>query len=129
LVVVVSAGNEGGRAWKRVTFPGDVTAAITVGACSADGKRRRHSSGSGAVSEQTVKPDFVTDSVGQGSSISTPAVTGLVACLREKFPEATRLELFEALKASASNLASPNADIGYGVPNGTKAFKALGSAP
>lgn len=120
LVVVVSAGNEGDRAWKYLTFPADVKDAITVGSTDFDGLERHTSSGWGVTYVDYVKPDIATYPAPIGNSNTAPVMTGLIACLLELKPMA-REELKRLLTQNASLAKQPTRELGHGVPN-TKAI-------
>lgn len=127
LIAVVSAGNEGDNDdWRVVTAPGDVEEAITVGSADVDGKSRSDASGMGSPAAPFVKPDLVAASGHRGaSSVATAAVTGLVGCMRQARPKATRAEIREALFTAGSNAARPNRSIGHGIVDATAAVTAL----
>lgn len=115
LVFVQSAGNEGDKAWKYISFPADVRRAITVGSCDFDGKSRFHSSALGHEQADCIKPDFAVPASPMGTSFSTPVITGLCACLLElrKMP---RDSLIDLLHASGTQASDPDRETGYGVP-------------
>ncbi|MFN3230301.1 MAG: S8 family serine peptidase, partial [Asticcacaulis sp.] len=124
LVAVVSAGNEGRSDWGRITFPGDVAEALTVGSVQRDLKTRRPSSGKGPESGP-IKPDLCLATGKGASSMATALTAGLVACLREAFPDATRAQLLDALRDSGTQAKAPTREIGYGVPQAPLAIAAL----
>lgn len=105
LVFVQSAGNEGDKAWRNVSFPADVWQVITVGSCDSDGVSRSRSSGVGREDAGYVKPDFVAGASPLGTSFSTPVIAGLCACLLEYRPM-ERGELIGLLHASARGRSS-----------------------
>lgn len=128
LIVVASAGNQGDDSWRYVTAPGDVEAALTVGAIRRSLAEREPASGIGRGDVPFVKPDLMIASGRRGaSSVATAVVTGLVACLLEARPGLTRSQVVGALKNTASNAPSPNREIGYGVPNASAALAAIRS--
>jgi hypothetical protein len=57
-----------------------------------------------------------------GTSLSTPLVAGVAACVLSARPELTPMQLREALRATASNAAAPDNSIGWGIVD---AYKAL----
>ena len=115
LVFVQSAGNEGDKAWRNVSFPADVRQVITVGSCDSDGVSRSRSSGVGREDVGYVKPDFVAGASPLGTSFSTSVIAGLCACLLEYRPM-ERGELIELLHASGTRAAAPGCELGYGIP-------------
>ena len=58
LLIVVSAGNEGGNNWGKITFPGDVDGVLTVGAVSPNLKPA-YFSGRGFTADGRIKPDIM----------------------------------------------------------------------
>ncbi|MGX6646709.1 S8 family serine peptidase [Maricaulaceae bacterium MS644] len=125
LIIVASAGNQGRSDWRVVTAPGDAEHAITVGSAQHGGAARRPTSGVGNPQADFIKPDFVISSGRGASSVATGVVTGLVACLRQAFPDASRDQIRAALRFAGSNRAAPNREIGYGVPDGARALAHL----
>ncbi len=124
LVAVVSAGNEGRSDWGRITFPGDVAEALTVGSVESDLKTRRPTSGKGP-DTGPIKPDLCLATGKGASSVATALTAGLVACLREAFPQATRAQLLQALRNSGTQAKAPTRETGYGVPQAALAIAAL----
>lgn len=119
IIIVSSAGNEGNKKWRYITFPSDVKEVISVGSTDFDGLTKYQSSGIGVDYVDYIKPEIATYPVPIGNSNTAPVITGLIACLLEKFPidrESTKQLLIE----SASNFNSPNREIGFGVPNTSK---------
>lgn len=115
LVFVQSAGNEGDKAWKYITFPGDVREVLTIGSTSFDGKSRFHSSGIGREEADYIKPDLAVGGSPIGTSFSTPVVAGLCACVLE-CRRMDRKTLIALLHAAGTQAATPNREIGYGIP-------------
>jgi subtilisin family serine protease len=137
MLVVASAGNEGGNSWKRILTPGDADSALTCGSVN-NSKIIASTSGRGPNASGIIKPDVcmlgapgivfntsgTTSSVG-GTSIATPELAGLAACLWESKPNATPYQLRKVIKESGHIASSPNNDLGYGVPDFGNAYKAL----
>ena len=114
MVVVQSAGNEGKNKWRHISFPGDVAEAVTVGAADSEGTGRSGKSGTGYY-PPPVKPDLVVYDSPNGTSFSTPVVTGLCAALMGYRPMKRR-ELIRLLHASGTRSAAPDLETGYGIP-------------
>lgn len=114
MVVVQSAGNEGKNKWRHISFPGDVAEAVTVGAADSEGTGRSGKSGTGYY-PHPVKPDLVVYDSPNGTSFSTPVVTGLCAALMGYRPMERR-ELIRLLHASGTRSAAPDLETGYGIP-------------
>jgi len=54
---------------------------------------------------------------GNGTSYATPILAGAVACLWQANPTKTNMQILAALKATASQSATPNNSYGWGIPN------------
>jgi len=137
MIVIVSAGNFGNTHWHYISAPADAENAITVGAIDTSGNIADFSS-RGPTYDGRVKPELV--SIGKnliteksagifgsvnGTSFSTPIITGLTACLLLAFPDADCSAIKNALILSSNNYMSPDSTIGYGIPDFEKAFNIL----
>ena len=127
LVVVAAAGNQGPSPGS-VTAPGSSRKIITVG--SSDMMNGRMAvSGRGPTSECVCKPDLVAPgsriiscipggryAYGEksGTSMSTPMVSGAIACMLEKDPYLTNMEIKMMLKESADDMGLPHNQQGWG---------------
>lgn len=130
IVVVTSAGNEGNDpSWRLVTPPGDAIGTLAVGSVNASGVRSSFSS-LGPTADGRIKPEVVAlgsgtalirrtggISTGSGTSYAAPLVASLVSGALQRYPDITRAELIEALQQSASLAATPNNQLGFGIPN------------
>lgn len=137
ILVVASAGNDGGSTWKKILTPGDADSALTCGSVDIN-RIIAPTSGRGPNAAGVRKPDVcmlgapgvvfnnsgTTSSVG-GTSIATPELAGLAACLWGTKPNATPYQLRKAIRESAHIASSPNNDLGYGVPDFSKASLSL----
>ncbi len=133
IVVVCSAGNEGGIAWQIITAPADARDVLAVASVNSGGQRSTTSSiGPSAdgrikpdvaalgVNTSVIKPDGSAGSA-SGTSLSSPLVASLVAGVWQRYPQLTNKELIEAVRTSASQADNPDFLLGYGIPN----FKAV----
>ncbi|MDR0332522.1 MAG: S8 family serine peptidase [Dysgonamonadaceae bacterium] len=133
MLLVVSAGNEGNKPWQKTTAPGDAHNVITVGAVGTDGEIANFSS-HGLTADGRIKPDIV--SVGRetivigrygvvrtanGTSFSSPFVTGLIASLWSINPDLHRSEVIDIVKQSSDRFHSPDTVFGKGIPDFQKA--------
>jgi serine protease AprX len=129
MVVVNSAGNEGNKTWTYQLTPADASNVLSVGAVAADSTRAVFSS-IGPISDGRIKPDVMAMGVsvavqwidgsivrGNGTSYAAPIVSGLVACLWQKMPTLTSLQLVEFLRKSSHLYITPTNFYGYGIPN------------
>lgn len=135
IAVVVSAGNAGNSSWRLVTPPADASEVIAVGSITASGLKSTFSS-IGLTSDGRIKPDVValgsgtslvlpngSIATGSGTSFASPLVAGLAVGLRQKFPQLTVSELYQAIINSADQYYSPDNLKGYGVPDFSSASK------
>lgn len=119
LIFIQAAGNEGREndPWGYNVFPGDVKEVITVGAVNHEGMRRTDYSSPGWTGTPYLKPDvcaYATPPL-EGSSFTTPVITGLCAALLEH-RRISRKEMITLLHTSGNNASYPNHEIGYGTP-------------
>lgn len=129
VVVVVSAGNEGNKAWKYITAPADGDSVIAVGAVNSDEEYVSFSS-VGPSADAQIKPEVAAKGgsttvatpsnfvgMSNGTSFAAPLITGLVAGIKQAFPNLTAMQLREILLASGTQASQPDNFLGYGVPN------------
>jgi hypothetical protein len=140
IIVCNSAGNEGASNWNYIIAPADADSIISVGAVD-DQMNYAWFSSNGPTSDGRVKPTvaaqgqgtFVADLsnngvfAGNGTSFSSPVIAGMMACLWQCNPNATNLQVIEALKQSASQFSNPDTSLGYGIPNLPLACQILAS--
>ena len=134
VVVVTAAGNQGPRPGS-ITAPGSSKKVITVG--SSDLLEGRSAiSGRGPTAE--CEPDIVAPGnkimscvpgkpysygVKSGTSMSTPLVTGAIACALEKNPALTNTDIKTMLMNSADDMGLPQNLQGWGKFNRRKFLK------
>ncbi|PHS09717.1 MAG: serine protease [Kordia sp.] len=131
MVVINAAGNSGsdGSWGGRVGVPADGPNVFTIGAVNSAGTYAFFSS-KGPTSDNRLKPDVCVQgqgasyintsgnvSAGNGTSYSSPLLAGGVACLWQSLPGKTNAEIIQYVKESASIYATPNNELGYGIPN------------
>ena len=137
ILCVASAGNEGAYSWKYVSAPADAPDILSVGAVTLTQDRVSFSS-IGPTADGRIKPEVsalglqtvVGDANGNittanGTSFSAPLVTGLVAGFWQVYPQLTNLEVVEKIKASGTNSIAPNNEIGFGVPDFSRASETV----
>jgi serine protease AprX len=139
MVVVVSAGNQGGTPWHYISAPADADSVLSVAAMNADGVIASFSS-RGPSSDGRVKPDvtavgqgtWLADPAtgirqGNGTSLSAPVITGLAACLRQALPAVSAATLVQAVRESSDRFTRPDSAFGYGIPDMALALYLAGS--
>lgn len=127
LTVVAAAGNDGPDSGS-VTAPGCSRKVITVGSSDML-EGRRGTSGRGPTADCIFKPDLVTEGRGiiscsanpnqwyekkSGTSMSTPVISGAIACFLEKHPGRSNVRIKQALKKSCEDLGYPRNIQGWG---------------
>lgn len=142
MLVVASAGNDGDAAgWGKILTPGDADSALTCGSVDAS-KNVASSSGRGPNAAGVMKPDVCmmgapgvvltgsgsSASVG-GTSIATPQLAGLAACLWASNPKVTPAVLRAVIRDCAHLSAAPDNIAGWGVPDFGKASLSFDSVP
>lgn len=133
MIVVIAASNDGDAPWKLLRFPADADSCLTVAAVDRAGKYLGFSS-LGYRKNGRQKPDVAAlggltaqlDALGgltqsNGTSYAAPLIAGLAAGLWQAFPQATNMQIVEAIRRSGSHYYTPNDSIGYGIPNFEKA--------
>jgi hypothetical protein len=134
ILVVSSAGNEGNISWETITAPADAKGIIAVGAINNNFNRAGFSS-IGPTSDGRIKPELMAFGTGvtlwrrpekpstsSGTSFSSPQIAALAAGLIQANPEWTNVELRERLLLSGSQYNDPDSELGYGVPDFTRAM-------
>jgi hypothetical protein len=140
ILVVNSAGNEGGSAWQYVGAPADGDSVFSIGAVDASGNYAYFSS-TGPTADGRTKPDVTAQgegttvvsgwgTVGQGSgtSFSSPIMAGALACLWQSTPSFSAEQIRAAVRSTSSMSAAPDQRYGWGIPNLMNA-RTLLSAP
>jgi len=142
VILVNSAGNEGGNSWNIITAPADGPNVIAVGAVNASGGLVSFSS-RGPTADGRLKPDVMAMGSGvyvvspnssskftfaSGTSFSCPLTAGVVAQIVSAHPEVTPQQMLEVLRATASRANAADNDFGYGIVDAKAAVTALGPA-
>jgi len=130
IMVVVAAGNNGSAG---VAFPGCVSYATTVGAITGSNTLASFSGMGPEVGLVAPGVGLYSSYLGQtyktrdGTSQATPVVSGIIALLKEAFPNASVDSLRNALLTTATDLGATGTDnrYGYGEVNACLALGAL----
>jgi subtilisin family serine protease len=132
IVVVNSAGNSGFNPSRNtLNAPADGDSVITVGAATPDRTRASFSSVGPTTSvPPRTKPDVMaqgttvrcaspTDTIGyiynQGTSLACPLVAGVVALMLHTKPNASPMQIADALRSTASQASAPDNQMGWGI--------------
>jgi serine protease AprX len=133
MLIVTSAGNSGNDPWRYISSPADADSALAIGAVNAIGEYASFSS-IGPSADGRVKPNVCTQgaqaivagslgSVGpsNGTSFAGPIMAGMAACIWQGSPDATNMEVYDAIERSAHLYSTPTAKLGHGIPNVVRA--------
>jgi subtilisin family serine protease len=129
MLVVSSAGNEGGNSWRYITAPADADSILTVGAVDSLRNRATFSS-IGPTADGRIKPTLMAQgrsaailtsngsvNRGNGTSFSCPILAGMAAGFWQANPTLTVQQVISYLQRSASRAKTPNDEYGFGIPN------------
>ena len=141
IFVVVSAGNEGNKAWQKIGAPADAADVLTVGSVNIKLQISAFSS-IGFTADNRVKPDVVSigegtyllDSTGKpstsnGTSFSAPLMTGMIACLWQALPQLSNKQLLDLIRSQSSFFTLPDIHYGYGIPDMWSAYQLVTGVP
>ncbi|MBC7408868.1 MAG: S8 family serine peptidase, partial [Arcicella sp.] len=129
IVVVASAGNEGGTPEPHVGVPAEANDVLAIGAVRPDRTRANFSS-IGPSFDNRIKPDVMAQGQScvlsntngdiisaSGTSFSGPIMAGMIACLWQAVPGLSNQAILNLVKQSSDNYATPNEFYGYGIPD------------
>ncbi len=131
IIILASAGNSGASAepLNHIGVPAEATNVLAVGAVQANETYASFSS-IGPSFDGRIKPEIMSQGqasvvanisgnviTGSGTSFSCPIMAGVVACLWQALPNLTNQQLVNLIKQSSDHFATPNAQLGYGIPN------------
>ncbi len=134
ILVVNSVGNYGSAGSSSLVAPADAQGILAVGSVNASSVVSTFSS-RGPTADGRIKPELVAfgqspvlvRGTGQvssaaGTSFSAPQLTALAAGLWEAKPSWTKDELLTSLIKSGTQYATPDQNLGYGIPNFRSAY-------
>ncbi len=139
MIICNSAGNEGDGSWHYIGVPADAPGVIAVGAVTSEGARANFSS-FGPTPDGRIKPDLVAPGddvvvagnvgtelgISSGTSLASPMLAGALAALWSAYPEKNAAEILDAVFQSADQFEKPDNERGWGLPDMTNAWLALG---
>lgn len=134
ILIVNSVGNYGSAGSSSLVAPADAAGILAVGSVTASSTVSTFSS-RGPTADGRIKPEVVAFgqspvlirasgqvSAAAGSSFSSPQIAALAAGLWEAKPTWTKDELLTNLIKSGTQYATPDQNLGYGIPNFRGAF-------
>jgi serine protease AprX len=137
ILVVNSAGNERNKKWVHIIAPSDGDSVLAAGAVDGSNIISAFSS-SGPSADGRIKPDNTAMGVAvvvqtepsgyerlSGTSFSCPVLSGLAADLLQAVPEATNMEIINAIHNAGDRFNAPDSLYGYGTPDMLKALNLL----
>lgn len=137
-LLIAAMGNDGNGA---KSYPAAEPGVMAVGATDSNDKVARFSQygpwnsvSAPGVNILSTFPTYPTDMPGtnygsiSGTSMATPAVSGLAALVRSKYPQLKALEVKKHIEATADDLGTPGFDNYYGHGR-INVFKALTTPP
>ena len=137
MLVVTAAGNEGDDPWRYISAPADADSVLSVGAVDSLGTHANFSS-YGPTADGRIKPTLSamgrSSAVlapngaafrGSGTSYACPILAGMAAGFWQANPTLTAQQVIAALRSTASQAATPDNTLGYGIPNFVKAYNSL----
>jgi subtilisin family serine protease len=132
MLLLISAGNDGNKSWKKISFPADAPDVLAVGSVTSDLTRSDFSS-IGPTVDGRIKPDIMSmgtsDAIingaaklatGSGTSFAAPLATGMAASIWSALPNLTANELRQLIRESSNRYLVPDSLYGYGIPNAQK---------
>ena len=137
IVVVNGMGNMGDLPGAKMGAPADAEGVISVGAVDADGERVFFSS-IGPTYDGRLKPDVMAMGArvyavepksieayrrNDGTSFSTPLVSGVAALLLEAHPHWTPEMVLRVLRRTSSQAAAPDTLVGFGIVRALDAYR------
>jgi subtilisin family serine protease len=129
ILIVNSVGNYGSAGISSLVAPADAAGILAVGSVNSSSTVSSFSS-RGPTSDGRIKPELVAFgqspvlirgsgqvSAAAGTSFSAPQIAALAAGLWEAKPTWTKDELITNLIKSGTQYATPDQNLGYGIPN------------
>jgi hypothetical protein len=135
IIVVASAGNEGGGSWQHIGAPADGDSVLAVGAVDGTGAYVGFSS-RGPSYDWRIKPDVVAMgagttliniigdiSAGNGTSFSSPCIAGMAACVVQGQPTLAGQTIANNIRFSGHLYGNANNNLGFGIPDFLNAWR------
>lgn len=128
ILVVNSAGNEGGTWWNVIAAPADADSVLSIGGIESNRGLHTSFSSYGPTADKRMKPNvcaYGTAAVAHagggyraasGTSFSSPLIAGFAACVLQQQPELTNMQLFEQIERAGRLYPYYDYAHGFGVP-------------
>ncbi len=133
ILVINAMGNSGTDSWKYLAAPADADSILSIAAIDPNSLIHTSFSSFGPTADRRLKPNLTAfghvmaaGSTGlnstQGTSFSTPLISGFAACLKQLHPEKTAMELLQLMQESGHLYPYFDYAHGYGVPKASHFF-------
>lgn len=129
MLILNAAGNDGAANPQHLNVPADAEHVLTVGATMRGGGVAPFSS-HGPTADGRTKPDVLALGVDvacftrtgelnrvNGTSLATPIMAGMMACLWQRYPDWTPQQLCDSVRAWGNMADAVDEMGGYGIPN------------
>ena len=127
ILVINAMGNEGNKKWEFMGTPADADSVLSVGGIDPYTDYHIYFSSFGPTTDRRKKPNVTAYgeviaagrkklSKLQGTSFSTPLISGFTACVKQLYPELSNMELFAEIEKSANLYPYYDYAHGYGTP-------------
>jgi serine protease AprX len=134
ILVINAMGNDGSKKWEFMGTPADADSILSVGGIDPSTDYHIYFSSYGPTFDKRRKPNVSAYgeviaagrkklSKLQGTSFSTPLVSGFAACIRQLKPELSNMELLKEIERSAHLYPYYDYAHGYGIPQASYFFE------
>ena len=131
ILVVNSAGNEGGNSWHTIVTPSDADSVLTVGGTGPESDMHIYFSSFGPTSDGRLKPNVCAVAIAvaakskritevTGTSFSAPLVAGFAACAWQSHRKWSNMDLFNSIEKSSHLYPYFDYAHGFGIPQAGK---------
>jgi len=137
IIIVNCNGNEGLSRWKTVVTPADADSILSIGAINPETGLVAGYSSIGPTADNRMKPNVCAPGkvttinpkgglrTMEGTSFSSPLITGFAACTWQLFPNLTAQEIISLIEKSGSLYPYYDYSHGYGIPKASRILNRL----